>query len=75
MILFPLGEALTLIPLGTELVMGLVGWNSRLPIFLVLSLAECAAILGIYHVSLNWQGGLLQAREQAILESVTDRSS
>jgi hypothetical protein len=36
-----------------------------------MSLAECAVVVIIYHFSLVGQGGLLQAREQRILESVT----
>jgi hypothetical protein len=72
MVLFPLAEALTLLPLGTELLLGLLGWDARVPIGLTLTLAECALIIAIYRLSLSWQGGLLQRREQEILEKVTD---
>jgi hypothetical protein len=75
MILFPMSEALTLLPLGVELLMGLAGWYAPVPIGLILTLAECAAILGLYIILLKWQGGLLQAREQDILDSVTSRAA
>jgi ABC-2 type transport system permease protein len=73
MILFPMAEALTLLPLGTELVLGLFGRYSGVPICLVLTLVECAVIAGIYRLTLTWQGRLLQEREQEILDRVTGR--
>jgi hypothetical protein len=75
MVLFPMSEALTLLPLGVELLMGLAGWNSSVPIGLILTIAECAAIFGLYIIILKWQGGLLQGREQDILASVTSRAA
>jgi len=73
--LFPLIQGLTLLPLGIEAVLIFLGWPEGAPICLVLSLAECAVVVIIYHFSLVWQGGLLQAREQRILEIVTDRAA
>jgi hypothetical protein len=75
LVLFPMTQALTLLPLGTELIMQMIGEDSRVPICLLLTLLECAVIAAVYHVCLRWQGGLLQDREQRILDSVTNRSA
>jgi ABC-2 type transport system permease protein len=72
--LFPLTQAATLLPLGIEAVLRLLGWPAGAPIYLVLSLVECAVIVILYLFLLNWQGSLLQDREQRILESVTNRA-
>jgi hypothetical protein len=71
MFLFPLLEAPTFIPLAAEAVFEALGWQTRVPIDLLLVLVECAAVVILYHFALNWQGRLLQSREQQILESVT----
>ncbi len=75
LILFPLTQALTLLPLGVEAVLRLQGWMASAPVCLLLSLAECAAVVIVYRLSLDWQGGLFQEREQSILETVTRRAS
>jgi ABC-2 type transport system permease protein len=72
--LFPLTEAPTLLPLAIEAVLEWQGLTARAPICLVLSLAQCAAVVFIYRRSLNWQGDLFQAREQRILDTVTNRA-
>ena len=72
--LFPLTQAATLLPLGAEAVLRFLGWPAAAPIYLVLSLIECAMIVILYHFALRWQGTLFQAREQQILESVTNRA-
>lgn len=74
-ILFPLPQALTLVPLGAEFVLEFLGWTNGVPIYLLLSLAECAAVVLLYRLILEWQGTLFQAREQAILEIVTGRGA
>jgi hypothetical protein len=74
LILFPLTQMATLVPLGVELVLRFLGWMEGVPICLVLSLAECAAVAGVYRVSLGISGDLLREREQKILESVASRS-
>ena len=71
--LFPLSQVPTLLPLGIEAALQSRGWSASLPICLVLALVECAAVIFIYRFTLDWQGGLLQAREQKILEIVTSR--
>ena len=37
--------AVVLIPLGIEAILSLSGWPPRTPVYLVLSLVECAAII------------------------------
>jgi hypothetical protein len=66
MILSPL-----LLPLGIELAVQYLGGIEGLPIYLVLALVECAAVVCIYGLLLGWQGSTLHAREQRILEIVT----
>ncbi len=51
------------------------GLISRAPICLLLTLAECAAVMWIYCVCLRWQGDLFQARDQQILEVGTGRAA
>jgi hypothetical protein len=72
--LFPLTQMPALLPLGIEALLRFLGRTAGMPICLVLSLAECAAVVVIYHFSLVGEGALLQAREQRILESVTKQS-
>ena len=74
-VLFPLTQLPTLVPLGIEAALTFSGLISRTPICLVLTLAECGAVLWIYHICLRWQGDLFQAREQKILEVVTGRAA
>ncbi len=73
-LVFPLTQAATLLPLGAEAVLRFLGWPAAAPIYLVLSLIECAVIVILYHFALRWQGTLLQSREQQILETVTNRA-
>jgi hypothetical protein len=73
--LFPLTQGLALVPLGAEALSTLLGWTQAAPICLLLSLAECAAVVALSRVLLAWQGQLLQAREQKILEAVTQRAA
>ncbi len=72
--LLPLTQGPTLLPLGAEALLRFAGWPEVLPIYLVLSLVECAVVVLIYWLILRWQGSLFQAREQQILESVTNRA-
>jgi ABC-2 type transport system permease protein len=73
-ILFPLSQGPALLPLGIEALLRLLGWAEGVPICLVLSLAECAMVVIFYRLSLDWLGDLFQAREQKILETVTNRA-
>jgi hypothetical protein len=72
--LFPLALAPALLPLAVEFAVETLTNVTWLPICLLLSLAECVVVVVLYHVVLTWQGRLLQAREQRILETVTTRA-
>ena len=74
-ILFPLTQGVTLVPLGVEVLLRLSGWVDAAPVCLMLTLLECAALVGLYCLSLRWLGGLLQSREQSILETVTSKGA
>jgi len=71
---FPLTQAVTLLPLGIESFMKYQGWITNAPIFLVLSTVQCAVVVSLYLFLLKWQGILLQEREQKILDVVAGRS-
>lgn len=73
MVLFPLTQGVSLLPLGAEAASNFLGWTKNAPICLILSLLECALVVLVYRLGLQWQGRLLQSREQRILESVTNR--
>jgi ABC-2 type transport system permease protein len=73
--IFPLIEAPTLLPLAIEMLLEWQGWTARMPVCLLLSLVECAAVVAIYCFALNWQGRLLREREQTILDTVTNRAA
>jgi hypothetical protein len=72
--LFPFVVLPALLPLGAELLVRELGWLGPFPVCLVLSLLECAVVVLGYRLALEWQGRLLQAREQTILEIVTTRA-
>ncbi len=72
--LFPVALSPTLLPLGVEYALGAAGWGSGVPVCLLLSVFECAIVAVLYFLMLTWQGYVLQAREQRILEIVTSKS-
>jgi hypothetical protein len=72
-LLFPMIMALTLVPLGVQVLMDNLGWSHGVPICLLLSLVECVALVYFYRAVLTWQGELLHARELKILEVVTTK--
>jgi hypothetical protein len=72
-VLIPLSQAPALLPLGIEFLLEWMGWTAGLPVCLILSLVECAVVILLYRIILDWEGGLFQAREQRILETVTNR--
>jgi hypothetical protein len=74
LVLFPLVLAPTLLPLGVQLLWEQLGWIAWAPVGLLLSLVECAAVVFLYRLVLSWQGQLLQAREQKILEMVRTKA-
>jgi ABC-2 type transport system permease protein len=71
LVIFPLTQGPTLLPLGIEALMRFMGWTAGVPIYSLLCLVECAVVIVIYYFSLVLLGNLFQAREQIILESVT----
>jgi hypothetical protein len=73
--LLPLSIGPTLLPLGTEVLLRFVGWPAAIPTYLVLSLLQVVVVAVIYWLLLELEGGLFQAREQAILDCVTNRGS
>jgi ABC-2 type transport system permease protein len=70
MLFFPLAQLPTLLPLGAEALLEYLGWTHGVPVYLLLALAECAAVVLLYGLVLKWEGRLLQSREQKILASV-----
>src|SRR5205814_1170385 len=72
--LFPFALLPTLLPLGIELGLWALGWVEGVPIYLVLSLAECAGVAWLYRLVLGWQGRVLLAQEQRILNVVATRA-
>jgi ABC-2 type transport system permease protein len=69
----PMTLAPMVLPLGIEFLIQYFAGIEGIPICLVLSLLECAAVLGIYRLFLGWQGEVLQSREQRILQIVTSK--
>lgn len=74
-VFFPLTQVWTLLPLGFEALLHSLGWVTSVPIYLLLSLVECAVIVFVYHVALNQQARLLQTREQRIVASIAAEAS
>ncbi len=74
LVIFPITQAAMMLPLGLEALFRYLGWSEAIPTLLLVSLVQCAVIIPIYLLSLRWQGELLQAREQKILEVVTGRA-
>lgn len=72
--LLPLAVVPALLPLGVELLLEMLGWSNGIPIFLVLSVAECIGVVFFYRLVLTWQGQWLQGREQTILQIVTTKA-
>jgi hypothetical protein len=72
--LFPVVLAVTLLPLGVEVLIRWQGWLAGVPVALVLAVLEVGAVGYVYRLVLAWQGGLLQLREQRILEVVTSKA-
>ena len=73
-LLAPLALAPALLPYGVEFAVTELAGVKGLPICLVLSLLECAAVVLLYRLLLTGQGGLLQAPQKKILEIVTTKA-
>ncbi|HET6572467.1 MAG TPA: hypothetical protein VFG68_02605 [Fimbriiglobus sp.] len=74
MMVFSLVVALTLVPLGVELLLAELGGVRGWPAALGLSLVLLVAVWFGYRKALTWEGDWLAAREQAILEVVTSKT-
>ena len=72
--LLPMTLGPTMVPFGLEALLSGLGVAEGVPIALVLVLLECAAIIALYRVVLQWQGRWLEARELKILETVTTKA-
>jgi hypothetical protein len=74
LVLIPVTQAVTLLPLGAEVTLRLLGFAEAVPVCLLLSLVECAVVVLLYCVFVGIQGNDLRAREQRILDVVTSRA-
>jgi hypothetical protein len=72
--LLPLALAPALLPLAVEYLAEAHGWTRGVPVCLILSVVAAAAMLWLYHKALTYQGKLLQAREQRILDTVSTKA-
>ena len=72
-LLSPLASVPALIPLGAELALDHYQMLSYVPIYLIASVVELIVVVWIYRRMLDFQGRLLQVREQRVLEAVTAR--
>jgi hypothetical protein len=73
MMLLPLALVPVLIPLGIELLLTELTGLQGVPVALILSLLFLVATWFLYRQVLTWEGELLAAREQKILEVVTSK--
>jgi hypothetical protein len=70
----PIALATTLMPLGVEFLVKGSSWLSHVPVYLLLTLFELGVISYLYPRALVFQGRILQAREQKILEIVAAKA-
>ena len=69
-----LALSLTLLPLGADALAQYMNWFTGVRVYLVLNAVQLVVIARLYPLALNWQDGLLQRREQQILEIVGAKS-
>lgn len=69
-LLLPMVLGPLLLPIGIEAALDWLGYQ-RIPAYLILACLEVVVVAFLYRWILGWQGRLLQAREQRILEVVT----
>ena len=67
-VFLPLG--LTLIPLGIEALLVGMDWLPWFPAYLVFGVVQAIVAVWVYRLVLDWEGVLLQRREQQILDIV-----
>jgi len=68
----PLG--LTLVPLGAEALLSAMDWLAWFPAYLVFGVVQVVVTVWLYRRVLDWEGGLLQRREQQILDIVGSKA-
>jgi hypothetical protein len=73
MVVSPVLLGLTLLPLGVEALLSLMNWFAWFPAYLVFGAVQAVAMIWLYRLVLDWEGGLLQRREPEILEIVGSR--
>jgi ABC-2 type transport system permease protein len=74
MLIAPPVLGLTLLPLGAEALFSYMNWFAGFPAYLVLGIVQAVGTVLLYRRLLDWQGALLQRREQRILEIVGSKS-
>ena len=74
MLVLPIPLSLTLIPLGLEALFRVMGWATAFPVYLLFGVAQAVGTVWVYNRLLDWEGDLLQRREQQILDVVGSRS-
>lgn len=70
----PMAQGPTLVPWGIDATLNALEWDFGVPYCLILAALECIAIVFLYRMVVAWQGSLLHAREQKILEVVTTKA-
>jgi ABC-2 type transport system permease protein len=70
----PLALIPALAPWGIEASLEALDLSLGMPIALLLTMLECAVLVGLFRIVLTWEGKLLQAREQKILETVVAKA-
>jgi ABC-2 type transport system permease protein len=73
-LIVPIPISFTLIPFGIHALFSYMKWATWFPTFLFLEMLQCAIVMWFYRLALNWEGDLLQRREQKILQIVSSKS-
>jgi len=73
-LVLPVALIPTMVPFGIELLLHNFGWANSIPLYLALSIVEVAVVGFIYLRVLEYQGRMLQNRQQKILDTVTTKS-
>jgi hypothetical protein len=71
---FPMAVAPTLLPLAVQALLETMQLLDGIPICLLLSVAECFIVMGIYYFVVTWEGEFLHSQEQKILEIVASKA-
>jgi hypothetical protein len=74
MLFIPLLLSPSALPQGIEALLTTAGMLEGWPIGMVLTYVQLAAVTALYRVVLTWQGGWLESRELAILDTVTSKA-